>query len=83
MKLPLQAPSVIRDALAWPSGHSTPYGGSALGIEPAGCKVCGKGPDPCAGGYKLVECTSSGTCQCCPNGYKPDPQPGGACACKK
>jgi len=83
MKLPLQAPAVMRDGLAWPSGRFARQGGAAPGVEPAACQICGAGPNPCSGGFPtFVQCNSTGTCQCCPSGQKANPMGGGQCGCK-
>jgi hypothetical protein len=83
MKLPVQTAAVSRAGHSWPVRRSSAFGGPAPGVEPADCKLCKNGPDPCKGNPpNLVECPSTGTCQCCPSGYKADPKTGGACGCK-
>ena len=77
MKLPVQAPAVVREGLSWPIRRP-----AVPGVEPAGCKVCKAGGNPCTGSLPdIVEC-KSGTCQCCASGQKAKQEPGGACTCQ-
>jgi hypothetical protein len=77
MKLPVQAPAVVREGLSWPIRRP-----AGPGVEPAGCKVCLEGGNPCSGNLPDIVACPSGTCQCCASGQKWKQEAGGACTCK-
>lgn len=87
MKLPLQAPAVVRISHAGLVHRAALPNGAGTGVEPAACKVIGHcgtdGRKPCKAPYVLSTCSTANTCQCCAPTDKPyDKGGGGQWVCK-
>jgi hypothetical protein len=80
MKLPLQAPAVVRGGFSWPPRRAAHLGGAVAAVEPAG-----QGVITCTGTTPVACICDNGIATCCPTGCTgctTDPSTG-ACGCDK